>query len=278
MQLVSTTRVEGTITGPDGAPAAGVAVRASRTVAAPVEEYDYDYGGSATASDAQGRFAVSGLTPGSYVISARKPPALWASAELTAQGDDAVVSLMLAPGTTVSGRIVADATSGTAAPPLPDYTRARVTLAPVGPSPTASAIGMPLQADGQFSLVGVSPGRYRLTASLGVPASERWFVRSAMINGQEALDAVEIRPGAEIGDAVITVTDRPTEVSGRMTDAGNNPAPEYFIILFPADRSLWTTGARRIRQVRPSRDGTFGFKNLPAGDIPPRRGHRRRTR
>jgi hypothetical protein len=62
------------------------------------------------------------------------------------------------------------------------------------------------------------------------------------------------------------MTDRPTELSGTMTDATGAAAPEYFMIVFSADPAHWVPSSRRIMQTRPSSDGSFVFRNLPPGD------------
>jgi hypothetical protein len=38
------------------------------------------------------------------------------------------------------------------------------------------------------------------------------------------------------------------------------------VIVFPADKTLWTWQTRRIQQARPSHDGKFAFRNLPPGE------------
>jgi hypothetical protein len=67
-------------------------------------------------------------------------------------------------------------------------------------------------------------------------------------------------------EAVVTMTDRTTEISGTMSDATGRPAPDYFIIVFPADRALWSPMSRRILQTRPAQDGKYTFRSLPSGD------------
>jgi hypothetical protein len=37
-------------------------------------------------------------------------------------------------------------------------------------------------------------------------------------------------------------------------------------VLFPTSSSFWFPQARRIQSVRPSTDGAFTFRNLPAGE------------
>ncbi len=273
VQLVSTARVEGTVVGPDGAPIAGVSVRMFGTgPAASSADLSFVLGSSAV-SDAQGRFALTGVPPGAYSIQARTSgpgagpagaPMLWAAADVTIQGEDAKVDLALQPGLTASGRLVFDGTS----PPLQDLSKIRVALSAVTTGVSLSPPSATSTATGEFTLNGVTPGRYRLVAMIpGIPSAGSWVVKSATLNGQDTLDApAEIAPTQGAIDAVITLTDRSTEISGAMTDASNKPAPEYFIIAFPADRSYWTPQSRRIMQTRPAHDGKFTFRNLPPGE------------
>ena len=44
------------------------------------------------------------------------------------------------------------------------------------------------------------------------------------------------------------------------------PVPDFTIVVFPSDRRFWTPQSRRIQAMRPSTDGRFSFRNLPAGD------------
>jgi hypothetical protein len=61
-------------------------------------------------------------------------------------------------------------------------------------------------------------------------------------------------------------TDRPSELSGRLEHASGQPAPDFYIIAFAADRRFWVPLSMRVRQVRPATDGRFSLRGLPAGD------------
>ena len=92
-------------------------------------------------------------------------------------------------------------------------------------------------------------------------------MKTSVLRGQDALDQpVDIRPNQDITDGVITLTDRSTEISGKILAPTGQPAPEYFIIVFSADSASWIPQSRRIQQVRPAHDGKFTFRNLPPGD------------
>lgn len=274
LQRVSTARIEGVVLGMDGAPAARASVRSTLSNAPLPAGMLMDIGmfmGFSVSTDAQGRFTLSGLPPGGYLLQAFLAPAtpggqtLWAASEVAVQGDDTTTTLTLQPGNTVNGRIVLDAAAAT---PAPDLSRVRISLVAGNPVPGLGSFGTTVQPTGEFSIAGVVPGRYRLMAAFTAPALQgAWPLKSATLKGQESLDVpVEIRAGDAVTDAVITFSDRATELSGAMVDASNAPASEYFIIVFAEDRAYWTPGSRRILQTRPSRDGRFLFRNLPPGD------------
>jgi hypothetical protein len=74
-----------------------------------------------------------------------------------------------------------------------------------------------------------------------------------------------VAPGQDVDDVVASVTDRPTEFTGTLTDAEQRAAPGYPVVVFSADRRYWRPGSRRVTVVRPSTDGTFRLVGLPPG-------------
>ncbi len=42
-------------------------------------------------------------------------------------------------------------------------------------------------------------------------------------------------------------------------------AADYFLVVFPGDRALWSAGSRRVQFTRPSTNGDFVLRDLPAG-------------
>jgi protocatechuate 3,4-dioxygenase beta subunit len=187
MMLVPTARLEGRLLRPDGQPAVNSpnlqlnlvpkAFPATiRTLFVPtLTRYQQD-----------GRFSASAVPPGEYTITARlsaMPPApppqqgarpvaqqqatLWAMTDVVVSGADVTdVVVSLQPGMTVSGRI---AFAGRTLPAPADLTRVRVSLQAIQPPSGGLAASVPAisaEADGTFTFTSVTPGRYRLSASV----------------------------------------------------------------------------------------------------------------
>ncbi len=224
-----------------------------------------------------GPFQFGNVTPGHYVVTARTQvdmrPALWARAEIDVSGDDVHgVTLEMQPALHLTGRIVFDATRLT--PPV-DLSTIVVTLDDVmlrggaggrgGGGPRSALSGVTTDAHGNFDVDGVVPGTYRLTVSRPND-STGWWLRSAVINGRDVLDApIQIDAATPLAGAVLTFSDRHTLLSGGVTVPEGRAASDYFIVAFSDDRSLWLPRARRIQSVRVGTDGTYLFRDLPPG-------------
>jgi hypothetical protein len=215
-----------------------------------------------------GRFSLTGITPGAYTVTARANDAggapLWASADVDVDGQPVSgISLVMQEGLTVSGQLAFDA-DGVDPPDV--FTRARLSLMPADGSMSIMMGGNTTQftSTGGVTIKGITPGRYRLMGSFNTPEAN-WILKSAMIKGKDVLDLpFEVAPGDAITDAVFTFTNRTQELTGTLEDASKRPAPDYTVVVFPADKALWSA-TRRVVSTRPGTDGTFSFANLPAG-------------
>ena len=86
-----------------------------------------------------------------------------------------------------------------------------------------------------------------------------------MAGGRDLLDApLDIQQS--IDDAVATLSDRASEMSGRVLDPSGAAAPEAWVVVFAADRAAWFFNSRRIAAVQPDREGRYSIRNLPPGD------------
>lgn len=278
LQRVAVGRVEGFV-----ANSTGQALQNIQVTLTDASQNVPGMGVNATRADDQGRFSFTNVAPGHYRISARaivvepgergrggpggRPvdqARYWAAGDVTVDGRDVTnVALALQPGMTATGRVVFQGTS--LAQPT-DLTRIRVNVIPadVTSRDPGGPVGGRVDASGKFVATGITPGRYRLNAS-GAP--QGWTVESAVVEGQDTLDfPFEVKAGQNVGSAVITFTDRRSELSGTLQSSAGQPVSGYTLLLFPADQRYWIPQSRRIRLARPATDGQFIFGNVPPGD------------
>jgi hypothetical protein len=94
-----------------------------------------------------------------------------------------------------------------------------------------------------------------------------WSLQSAVLDGQDVSDVpFEVAPGREALELTITYTDRASEISGTVIDAADRPTGAFPIVIFSTDRAHWAPFSRRVTVVRPSTDGRYTARGLPAGE------------
>jgi uncharacterized protein (DUF2141 family) len=151
--------------------------------------------------------------------------------------------------------------------PPADLTRVRVTLSSVGQSSgldMTQAQPAALDASGNFTVTGVSPGRYTVRVQGQIPGMT---LKSATTAGRDILDfPLEVRANENVADLTITMSNLTQELSGTLTDAQSMPATDYTVIVFSEDKQFWTPQSRRIQSSRPGTDGRFIVRNLPPGN------------
>jgi hypothetical protein len=227
--------------------------------------------------DAEGRFTFATVPPGTYRITAlgggitprdggfetnTANQIHWASATVVVDGYDVEgVLLSLQQGLTFSGRVEALAPG-----PAPvSFKGTTVALTPRGtnaPPPRS----IPVADDGTFTVTGLHPTVWELAITLPTPLASTWGVQSVTTGGRDVRDTPITFDNGNITDVVVAVSDRRAEVAGTLTTAVGTAATDYFIVLFPSDRTLWHPHSPRVRVVRPNADGSFSARDLPSGD------------
>jgi hypothetical protein len=303
MQLVPTARISGTVIGPDG-PAAGIGVHVT-----PADMHAFGTSvtsleAAITSTDALGRFTLLGVPAGAHVVSVlrvpRPPlpsgtvttvttnvggitvtsgttmstgptpapagPTFWARAPVSVSGEDVDdLRLELRTGITLSGEIVFDGTA-----PLPPP--ARLTAMTIRLAPTDAALPItirPVRADaaGRFETAGYPPGRY--TLQTGGSAGPGWSLKSVTIGGRDVTgDSFDL--DADMGPVVITMTDRPSGLSGMVQGAVSPRALETAtVVLIPADVRGWIDAGMppgRARTTGARAGGQYDFANVLPGE------------
>ena len=223
-------------------------------------------GTTVTLDASPGRYRL--LAFAEVALNAETAVRLWASAEVdTDPSIPAAVDMHLEPGANISGRIVFEGTES-------NRQNAEAWLAPVSPLRFLPA-NKRLPTDGKtifeaatgiFSIEGILPGRYVIQEAGGVAGQPLWTLKAATIGGRDVLDEpIDLRPGEEIENLRLTVTDRVTDLSGKVGDASTRPASFEWVAVFSADKKHWWAGSRRIRSVRPDAAGAYTIRGLPAG-------------
>jgi hypothetical protein len=279
MQLVQASTIQGSISNP---PPQGIAVQVSLLSDDPTTDT-----GSlpSTRVGTDGKFTFRTVAPGKYVVLAQTVAApqpmqiingqpvpgqvtpgrlddsqhWWARAPVTVEGQATVTSnLTLQPGRSISGVVLFEMAKP------PDLTQARLMVS-VSPPPGAQSVsfGPPSQAqvgsDGRFTLNGVIPGKYILRPPGGL-------AKSSIVNGEDTLDfPLDFTGERDITDAVLTVTDKSTELSGILTDTVGKPGTDFTIVLAPSDERFWTPSSRRVVTSHTNSDGRYLFRNVPPG-------------
>jgi hypothetical protein len=92
-------------------------------------------------------------------------------------------------------------------------------------------------------------------------------VKAVFFDGDDITDkGMDFAPGRAYEGLQIVLTQKFTDVSGLVTDDRNRPIVDSTVIVFPANRELWTFGSRYIRTGRPDTNGRYDIKALPPGD------------
>ncbi len=276
MRLVRTASLEGIVVTPGGvapesvqliiAPKGGSSnVTSGPAGSTMVFTATYVSGAGNRRVNADGTFSYGGVTPGAYTLTARATAdggaSLWAATDVVVDGQTASgLSLVLAEGLTVAGTIAFEADG---VDPPDSFVRARINFLPLSGAAMFNPGATTVTRTG-FSARGLVPGPHRVVANFNTP-EVHWTLKSAMIKGRDALDLpFELAPQDNITDAVLTFTNKAQTLTGTLSDASQRPAPDYTIVVFPEDKTLWPS-ARRVRTVRPGTDGTFTIPGLPSG-------------
>jgi protocatechuate 3,4-dioxygenase beta subunit len=219
--------------------------------------------------DPDGRFAFPKVTPGEYVIQASQggnDPSNEgeSAAQFVTVGNTDVTGLTirLSRGSTLKGRITFEGNPSPGA-----YFSLDLQAVPVDMDRTPQNLESPasarIQADGSFDMAGLSgPRVLRLTEG----ASD-WTLKAVRHNGREVTDAPLPfgTPMQSIDGLEVILTDRGSEVTGRVLDARGRGVADATAIVFPIDRSLWGQASRFVASARTASDGAFSVRNLPPG-------------
>jgi carboxypeptidase family protein len=260
MLLVRAVRITGHVVKPDGTPATrgNVNLVADNTGRGQIGA---NFGGRI---QWDGAFSIANVPPGRYILRSRgdaDETAQYAFQPITVNAEDLDgVSVVLAAGATISGTVTFQSTQTIP----PDPTQLRITA----PSTDQAGLGPQGNArvdkDGHFLLAGVPAGPHLLRSNGNMRG---WMLRSVTVSGRDVTDApIVLRSGETVANVEIVFTDRLTEISGTITNEQGTPVPDYTVLAFTSDRSLWRPLARQIMTARPDQTGKYRIRGLPPGE------------
>jgi hypothetical protein len=188
------------------------------------------------------------LPPGEYSLDARVSPQTMNAVAprpedeqfgfvkiSVASGAEEAVALTVGRGATASGRVVFEGTR----PPPPSPGKARIPLfSENGECRSGEAT---IGADWTFKIEGLS-GTCS-TPPMGMFGA--WTLKAVIINGENAADApVTFQPNQQFRNVQVIVTDKRTEVVFHVSDETGQPTRDYVAIVYPVQKSRWSTGSR----------------------------------
>jgi hypothetical protein len=277
---MKTVSVSGTLMGPDGA-VGSTALHLVPAGDGTMSELET----SATMTGPSGDFTFLGVPPGQYTVTvvraprAPAPPAtntddatLCADTPVTVGNrdvSDMVVTLQRAAR--IAGhfefdgaRDRPDAATLMGVPVILERTDATMSMVAADQSPVPPPTG---HADdtGAFKTTGAPPGHYRVR----VGTLSGWTLKGVVAGGGDISETPLDLRTTDVNNVVITFTDRPTKLTGRVLTSDGNPDPDAMVIALPVDQRAWSDyglNPRRVRSMHATPNGSYTIIALPPGD------------
>ena len=128
---------------------------------------------------------------------------------------------------------------------------------PLGNRPTR------VEADGTFVLTGLTGQKFIRVN--GLP--QEWTLKAVIFNGVDVTDsALEFRGSAENTGLQIIVTDKVSDLNGKVTTAKGEVTRDYTVVVFPDDPVKWAFPSRYVKTARADQQGQFRIRALPPED------------
>src|SRR5262249_2628876 len=146
------------------------------------------------------------------------------------------IVVTLSPGTSISGRVRVDGTSGIAgAFPHPEQ-KPGIELNPRvnGISPPTPGVPSPpyapIRSDGRFQLENVTPGEFHIELSW---LQDTYYIKQASLGAVDVLNSPFQLTGREPGDLEIVVSPNVASISGTVNNSRMTPAVGAQVVLIP---------------------------------------------
>ena len=262
MQLVRVSRISGIVSNPDGTPVTSGNINLMADAGnARANQIGMNFGGRI---QWDGAFTINSVAPGRYILRARGDDSetpQFAAQPISVNGDDLTdVSVVLSAGATISGTV----TFLPGSSPIPDFTQFRITAPATDQSDFGPQQNARVDKEGAFTISGVSAGAHLIRPSNG---SRTWILKSVTVGARDMTDTpFQVRAAENLGNVTVVFTDKQSEINGTLTTENGTPVPEFTVLAFPTDASLWRPQSRHIVTARPDQTGKYRIRGLPPGE------------
>ena len=216
-----------------------------------------------------GTFQFANVPPGRYNLQVRPNGMPGANSEFATMkvtvGNDDIDNLIVTTsvGATARGVVMTDDGS------VPTFRADQVMIFPQPAEPGTMTMGGPGQNrvndDFTFELTGLSDRRLiRANINGQMPS---WYLKAVMLDGEDITDGgVEFTPGRSYDGLQIIFSRQTTDLSGIVSDDRGKPVLDATVVIFPANRELWTYSSRYVRTARPDTNGKYSLRSMPPSD------------
>ena len=210
-------------------------------------------------SGTDGAFWITGVLPGSYTVEARSFfGGGRASAQVTVgDADIGGVVLTMSSGAAARGRIRFEGGS-----PPRDLPPSQVFLFAV-PATGGEGIDSPqpaVRSDWTFELTGLHGQLMLAGGALG-----DWAIKTISVGGTDFTESTIDFGKGDVEGIEVLLSNRHSEVAGRVTDSRGAVAGDASVVIFAADPDKWTGLTSKIASSRLDQQGRFSLKGLRAG-------------
>jgi protocatechuate 3,4-dioxygenase beta subunit len=211
---------------------------------------------TAAVTDAQGKFEIRGVMPGSYILTATSRQdlkSLGADQPVEVAGEDVTgIELQLSGGLKLAGKVSAGAAADV------DLTAMSIFLLP--PAGLENSGWADVKKDGAFSFPDLRSTTYSLQVN-NVP--DGWYVSSASFGGDNVLEN-GLQIGEGIGARTLDITVKPGagQLDGIVLK-GDDPVPGAIVKILPEHSSLYRQDLPRATTT--DQRGRFIIKNVVPG-------------
>ena len=117
-----------------------------------------------------------------------------------------------------------------------------------------------VEDDGSFTLTGLTGQKFIRVN--GLP--QQWTIKSIMLNGVDVTDsALEFRGSTENTGLQVILTDKVSDLNGKVTTGKGDITRDYTVVVFPDDPAKWMFPSRYVKTARADQQGQFRITALP---------------